>query len=133
MSFNFQNNEETYSLTIIVKDLRNSTGVVQFALYNKKGSVPDEKYQKYYKKSTVFINDNSATITFNNLPKAKYAINILHDENENGKIDKRFFLPKEGIGFSNYKSIGLRNRPKFSKASFNLDDNMTKIVTVIYM
>ncbi|MCF6295847.1 MAG: DUF2141 domain-containing protein [Flavobacteriaceae bacterium] len=133
MSFNLQNNEETYSLTITVKDLRNSKGVVQFAIYNKEGSIPDEKYKKYYKKDIVVIVKNTATITFNDLPKGRYAINILHDENENGKIDKKFILPKEGIGFSNYQSIGMRNRPKFSKASFEVNSNITKIIKIIYM
>ena len=33
-------NAETYSLTIDVKNLRNEKGVVQFALYNKDGSIP---------------------------------------------------------------------------------------------
>lgn len=46
----------------------------------------------------------------------RYAVNILHDENANGKIDKGFILPKEGIGFSNYSSVGPMNRPNFSKA-----------------
>ncbi len=132
MSFNYLNNEETYSLTITVKDLRNSEGVVQFAIYNKEGSLPDEKYKKYYKKDVALITKNSSTITFNNLPKGNYAINILHDENKNGKIDKKFILPKEGIGFSNYESIGMRNRPKFSKASFELNETTTKNIKVIY-
>jgi len=133
MSFNFQNEEETYSLTITVKDLRNSKGVIQFAIYNKEGSIPDEKYKKYYKKDSVVINDQTATITFNDLPKGRYAINILHDENKNGKVDKKFILPKEGIGFSNYESIGMSNRPKFSKASFEVNTNTTKVINVIYM
>lgn len=133
MSFNFQNNDETYSLTITVKDLRNSKGVVQFAIYNKDGTIPDEKYKKYYRKDSVAISNNTATITFNDLPKGKYAVNILHDENKNGKIDKKFILPKEGIGFSNYESIGMRNRPKFSKASFEVNSNTTKIIKIIYM
>jgi len=133
MSFNLQNNEETYSLTITVKDLRNSKGVVQFAIYNKEGSIPDEKYKKYYKKDSVAINNQTATITFNDLPIGRYAINILHDENKNGKVDKKFILPKEGIGFSNYESIGMSNRPKFSKASFEVNTNTSKIITVIYL
>jgi len=132
-SFNLKNNYETYSLTVTVKDLRNSKGVVQFAIYNKEGTIPDEKYKKYYRKDIATIKDNTATVTFKDLPKGKYAVNILHDENKNGKIDKRFVLPKEGIGFSNYKSIGLSNRPKFSKASFEVNTNTTKIITVIYM
>ncbi|WP_456422856.1 DUF2141 domain-containing protein [Lutibacter sp.] len=132
ISFNKKNEEKTFSLTVKVTHLRNSKGVVQFALYNKEGSIPDEKYKKYYLKDIAPIKENSSTITFSNLPQGKYAINILHDENKNGKIDKGFILPKEGIGFSNYQSIGIRNRPKFSKASFMLNTNTTKEIKVIY-
>jgi uncharacterized protein (DUF2141 family) len=133
LSFNKNTNEESYSLIIKVNELRNSKGVVQFALYNTEGSIPDEKYKRYYKKKVAPIEEGSSTVTFGNLPKGKYAINILHDENKNGKVDKGFMLPKEGIGFSNYESIGMRNRPKFTKASFELNCNITKIMNVIYM
>ncbi|MBK8501144.1 MAG: DUF2141 domain-containing protein [Saprospiraceae bacterium] len=125
-SFIGERNEEAYSLTITVKDLRNSKGVVQFAIYNKDGSIPDEKYKKYYKKDAAAINNGTSTITFYDLSRGRYAVNVFHDENENGKIDKRFIVPKEGIGFSNYESIGLSNRPEFSKASFELNFNITK-------
>jgi uncharacterized protein (DUF2141 family) len=63
----------------------------------------------------------------------KYAVNILHDENENGEIDKGFILPIEGIGFSNFQSIGFSNRPSFSKASFDLNCDKKIAVKVIYM
>lgn len=125
--------ENTFSLTIKVDELRNSEGVVQFALYNRDGTIPDEKFKHYYKIATSDINDGSATLTFSNLPSGIYAVNVLHDENENGKIDKGLILPKEGIGFSNYESIGLSNRPKFSKASFELNTDSTLRVKIIYL
>lgn len=135
--FSFKSNEleESYSLTIIVNDLRNSEGVVQFAIYNTEESIPDENYKKYYKLKTATITDNRASITFTNLPKGFYAVNILHDENQNRKVDKKTFppLPKEGIGFSNYKKIGLSNRPKFSKAKFELKADTKKEVKIIYL
>ena len=126
-------NAETFSLIIDVKNLRNEKGVVQFALYNKDGSIPDEDYENYYKIVKGEIVNGSSTITFKNIPTGKYAVNILHDENKNGKIDKGFILPIEGIGFSNFQSIGLTNRPNFSKASFELKENKTINVKVIYM
>ena len=129
----FSNTKEEYCLTIEVENLRNSKGVLQVALYNKDGSIPDEQYKNYYKIQTTNIESGKAEITFKNLPKGKYAINILHDENKNGKIDKGFILPIEGIGFSNFQSIGLTNRPNFSKASFELKENKTINVKVIYM
>ncbi|MFN6944638.1 MAG: DUF2141 domain-containing protein [Cytophagaceae bacterium] len=126
-------NAKTLSLTIEVKNLRNEKGVAQFALYNKDGSIPDEDYENYYKIVKGEIVNGSSTITFKNIPSGKYAVNILHDENKNGKIDKGFILPIEGIGFSNFRSIGLTNRPNFSKASFELKENKTINVKVIYM
>ena len=132
-SFKTTSSELKYSLTINVDELRNSKGVVQFALYNVDGTIPDEKFKAYYRIGTSNIINESATFIFSDLPEGSYAINILHDENENGKIDKGFILPKEGIGFSNYESIGLTNRPKFSKASFRLNCDSTKQVKIIYL
>ncbi|MBK9328777.1 MAG: DUF2141 domain-containing protein [Sphingobacteriales bacterium] len=126
-------NAETFSLTIEVKNLRNEKGVVQFALYNKDGSIPDEDYENYYKIVKGEIVNGSSTITYKDIPSGKYAVNILHDENKNGKIDKGFILPVEGIGFSNFQSIGLTNRPNFSKASFELKENKTINIKMIYM
>ncbi|MCF6213341.1 MAG: DUF2141 domain-containing protein [Flavobacteriaceae bacterium] len=131
-SFNEKEVQETYTLTVVVKHLRNSKGVVQFALYNKEGSIPDQKYKKYLKKDIALIHNDSSSVVFKTLPKGTYAVNILHDENKNGKIDKGFLLPKEGIGFTNYKTIGLGNKPKFTKANFYLNANTTKEIKVIY-
>ena len=131
-SFIYANNVETFSLTVKVEGLRNSKGTVQFALYNKDDSIPDEQYKKYYRKQTVNINNASSYTVFNDLPKGRYAVNALHDENMDGKIDKGFVLPIEGIGFTNYTSIGLGNRPNFLRASFNMMTNEIKIIKIIY-
>lgn len=60
-------------------------------------------------------------------------MNILHDENGNGKIDKGLLLPKEGIGFSNYSTIGLGNRPNFRKANFEVEQDLRIRVQVVYL
>jgi uncharacterized protein (DUF2141 family) len=124
---------ENFSLTVEVNGLQNSKGIVQFALYNKDGTIPDEDYKKCCKILKEKIQNGLSKVTFSNLPIGKYAVNILHDENENGEIDKGFILPTEGIGFSNYQSIGLTNRPNFSKASFELNSDKKIAVKVIYM
>ncbi len=125
--------KETYSLKINISQLRNSKGDVIVYLYNKEGTIPDKKFNKYYKKRTSAIDLNSSTVIFSNLPKGNYAVCIVHDENNNGELDKGFIFPKEGIGFSKYESINLRNRPNFLKASFNLDSDISVDVKTIYM
>lgn len=122
-----------FALTVEVKELRNSNGTVLFALYNREDAFPDEHYKKYLRKLTGKIVNGSSSVTFENLPSGKYAVNILHDENNDGKIKKGLILPKEGIGFSNYQSIGLSNRPEFKKASFNLNNDLRITVKIIYM
>ncbi len=131
-SFSIQK-QETFSLTVEVKDLRNSEGTVLFALYNREDAFPDQHYKKYFKKLTGKIINGASSVTFENLPAGKYAVNILHDEDNDGKIKKGLILPKEGIGFSNYKSIGISNRPSFGKASFNMLDDKKIEVNIIYM
>lgn len=125
--------QETCSLTIDVSELRNSEGTVQFALYNREDAFPDEHYKKYFKKLTGKIVNGASTVTFKNLPEGKYAVSILHDENNDGKIKKGIILPKEGIGFSNFRSIGFSNRPTFSKASFSVLNDKKIKVNIIYL
>lgn len=132
-SFSSSTSSPTHSLTVKVNGLRNSKGHVQFSIYNKEGSIPDEDYEKHYRQMNGKIINKSATVTFKNLPVGKYAINILHDENKNGVIEKGWIFPVEGIGFSNFNDIGFSNRPSFKKASFYLGKNLTKTVKVVYM
>lgn len=127
------NPAETVSLTVNVSDLRNSDGMVLFALYDREDAFPDEKFKKYARKLTGKINNGASSVTFKNLPKGKYAVNIVHDENNDGRIKKGLVLPKEGIGFSNYQSIGLSNRPSFLKASFSLQADKKISVNIIYL
>jgi uncharacterized protein (DUF2141 family) len=131
-SFSIQE-QECCSLTIDVSKLRNSNGTVQFTLYNREDAFPDEHFKKYFKKLTGKIVNGTSTVTFENLPVGKYAVNILHDEDNDGKIKKGIILPKEGIGFSNYQSIGISNKPKFTKAAFNLAGNENIIVNILYL
>ncbi len=57
------------------------------------------------------------------LKKGVYAIKVLVDNNDNGKIDLNFFgIPKEQFGFSN-NVRGILGVPKFEKASFKLSSN----------
>ncbi len=125
--------KETFSLTVEVNGLRNAKGDVIFALYNREDAFPDEHFEKYLEKLTGKIANGSSFVVFKNLPEGKYAVSILHDEDGDGKIKKGIILPKEGIGFSNYQSIGLANIPSFKKASFIVNKDKCIIVKIIYL
>lgn len=125
--------DTTFQFIVNVNDLRNSKGVVQFTLYNDADSFPDEHYKKYYRKLSAKIVNGTSTVIFENVPAGRYAVNILHDEDEDGQIKKGIILPKEGIGFSNYQSIGPGNKPVFNKAAFDLSGNKELDVEIIYL
>jgi uncharacterized protein (DUF2141 family) len=125
--------QDTITLTIETTDLHNNIGVVQFSLYNTNNSIPDEHYEKYYKQTISTITNNSSKTTFKNLPEGEYAVNILHDENEDGIIQKGWVLPIEGIGFSNLNKINLLNRPSFKRTKFNLTENKEITIKIIYL
>ncbi|MCY2687640.1 DUF2141 domain-containing protein [Salinimicrobium sp. TH3] len=124
--------ENLYSLRVEADNFRNSQGVAQFALYNWDGTIPDEKLKRYFKKEVGKIVNGKSFVTFEDLPKGRYAVTVLHDENSNEEIDKTLFFPKEGFGLTNFEKISLSNRPDFPKASFVLSKDAVKKIKLIY-
>lgn len=55
------------------------------------------------------------------LPSGRYAAAVFHDENGNGRLDTRFGIPTEGVGFSNNPRL-LFGPPGFAAASMVLTD-----------
>ncbi len=61
--------------------------------------------------------DAAARFTIHAPGPGNYAVAVVHDENGNGKMDMRLFLPREGFGFSRNPKLGM-GPPKFAASSF---------------
>ncbi|WP_294048157.1 DUF2141 domain-containing protein [Sphingopyxis sp.] len=61
-----------------------------------------------------------------------YAIAVVHDENNNNKMDVAIFLPKEGFGFSRNPAITV-GPPSFKSASFAVAGDMRQSIKMKYM
>ena len=48
---------------------------------------------------------STARIEFDHMAPGEWALLLVHDSNGNGKMDKRFGIPREGFGFSNNPTI----------------------------
>ncbi len=106
------------NLKVTVTRLHSNQGVVLISLFKDGNGYPDDA-SKAVGKEKGYIVEKSATIIFKNVPPGSYAIAILHDENNNQKMDKNILgIPKEGYGFSNNVS-GAFGPPSYKKASFN--------------
>jgi uncharacterized protein (DUF2141 family) len=69
-----------------------------------------------------------ARCVFNSVKPGVYAVAVLHDENNNDKMDKSFFgSPKEGYGVSNDAKPGTFSGPKYRAATFRYDGKPKRI------
>lgn len=108
-------------LKILVTDLRGSEGHVLISIFNNAKGFPSDTPLSF-RKEKVNIENGKAEWVVKDLPAGTYAIVILHDENDNLKLDKRLGIPKEGYGFSN-NVRGAMGPPSFAKASFNFSES----------
>jgi uncharacterized protein (DUF2141 family) len=64
---------------------------------------------------------------FHDVPPGAYMISAVHDENDDGKLDKGLFgMPKEGYGVSNNHTYALKG-PDFTESVVQLGDGLNSI------
>ena len=99
--------------------LRNQAGSVGCRLYTSGPGFPEAA--KGTVEQRVTIGGTHAKCTFDRLPPGKYAVTVMHDENDNQKLDKNFVgMPVEGYGVSNNKTYALHG-PRWEESAFVLD------------
>lgn len=102
---------DTLELMITVENIKISTGQIWIAVYNDADKfLGEDVFTKVVKKVD---STSDLTIPVPGLTPGNYAISVLHDENNNDKMDTGLFgIPKEPYGFSN------NVRPKFSAPKY---------------
>jgi uncharacterized protein (DUF2141 family) len=94
--------------------LRSERGFVQACLTADPKHFPDCEGDPAARKLTVAA---GAALAFEALPSGRYAVALFHDENGNGKLDTRFGIPTEGVGFSRNPRL-MFGPPGFAAAEF---------------
>ena len=106
-------------------------GSLVVALYRDKASWLDE--DKAFLTKAVKVISDSMTVTFEGVPHdSTYAVEVIHDKNDNGKLDMRKFpypRPKEGGGVSN--NTFRLGPPAYDKARFALAESSVSIRVVM--
>jgi uncharacterized protein (DUF2141 family) len=76
--------------------------------------------------------EGTVTLTFNNLPDGDYAVQMFHDEDDNGEMKTNLFgIPSEGYGFSNGARAAF-GPPKFADMKVTVRGNTTTVATLAY-
>ncbi|GGC28141.1 hypothetical protein GCM10011371_14580 [Novosphingobium marinum] len=102
-----------------VTNLRSEQGQVLACLTARPGAFPD--CEKDPEARTLILKaEEGMQLDFGRVPTGRYAIAIVHDENGNGRLDKRLMFPREGYGFSRNAPIGF-GPPSFRSAAFAVE------------
>lgn len=120
----FSFGQQTIVLTIT--NITSNKGQVGVLLFNQAKGFPGLPQQAI---KTYFIKQQNgvAKITIPNVEIGEYAISIMHDANDNQKLDKNLFgMPTEGFGISNNPKIFL-GPPTFTEAMFKVGKGVTNV------
>lgn len=106
-------------LELRISGFHNEKGMVRINIFTGPEGFPDQS-EKSFAADSDKIKPGEMVFYFRGLPGGIYAVSVLHDENENGIMEKSFIgKPKEGFAFSNnFKPVF--SLPSFGDASFNL-------------
>lgn len=120
--------EISYSAVIKLKfeNIRNDKGSILILLFSTADGFPDQ-YSKAIRQYRIPVLQARAGIVIDSLATGNYAISIVHDENNNIKLDKNLIgIPSEGIGFSNNPTV-LFSSPNYEKCKFEVNKNQTDV------
>ena len=122
--FSQQNN-----LIVVVKNINEAKGNISVALFNNEKDFTDKML--IGRKTISKLGE--VQVVFENVVPGEYAISVMHDANDNGKIDSNAFgIPKEGFGFSN-DAMGMFGPPSFEKAKFSFTGKEQLVINLRYM
>ena len=108
-------------LVIVVEGVRNSRGVIGALLFTSSRGWPED-VAAAVRARAVPSHPGTTTLAFDGLSHIPYAAVVLHDENENKKLDRLFGVPREGWGMSNNPKPHAA-APAFGRARFVLRRN----------
>ncbi len=111
---NAQNKGE--NITITVNNVVNNNGKVLFSLHTEDTFMKSQSLQS----DESIIENGKVKVIFKNVQPGTYAIMVLHDENDNKRMDFEVNgMPKENYGMSNNPvSYG---PPQFTDAEFTVE------------
>ena len=118
-------------LDVALDHLRSAKGSIRVCLTADPDNFPNCIDDRHAVTRSIPADQHS--FRFGALPRGDYAIAVIHDENNNAKLDTFAGIPKEGFGFSRNPPIRF-GPPRFTAARFTLDsDAEMQQVTMRYI
>ena len=117
------------TLEVEVANFKSTDGFTYLQLFDQE----DQFMKKAIKSEKIGPFDSQPVVfTITDLPFGTYSISVMHDENENGELDKGTFgIPQEGYGFSN-NARGMFGPPSFEDTKFSFQANVKLKIDLIH-
>ena len=112
-----------------ITNFESSKGTCRACLFNTPASFSGEGGEPF-KCVQAPVRNKTVEAVFENIPQGDYALFVLHDANNNNKMDKNFLgIPKEGYGASKNK-LPFAAAPTFNENRFVVANNTTVRLSV---
>ncbi len=112
----------TGALDVRISDARSTRGVIRLCLTADPKNFPGCTDDRNAVTRSFPVRDGGVRI--NGLGRGDYAVSVIHDENNNAKLDTFAGIPREGFGFSRNPVIRF-GPPRFSAAEFPVAGDAT--------
>jgi uncharacterized protein (DUF2141 family) len=119
----------TLTLTITVGGMNSAKGVLGIVIFRSANGWP-ENVAASFRHTAFAAQQGTQIVRIDDLPPGRYAVALIHDVNENKRLDKNWMgRPKEQWGMSNNPRAGF-GAPSFDKAVFDLTSDRQISVTL---
>lgn len=116
--------QNTHTLTVTVNGFKSQKGTVKL-------QVQDASQKEVYQKVAP-VPGKSYTIIIYEVPAGQYAVNVIHDKNNNNKLDTNFLgIPTEGWGCSN-DARGFMSAPSFKSKLVTVNANKSITINLVH-
>ncbi len=114
-------------INLSVVGLENSKGQLIIYLYDSEDAFPT-KPELAVKTMYQKISNNKANVKIEGIDKGKYAIAVVHDEDNDSELDRNFIgMPSEDVAASN-DAKGSFGPPSFDDAAFLLGEKNVELL-----
>jgi uncharacterized protein (DUF2141 family) len=121
------------SIRVRVEGFRNTQGHARLALFRGPEGFPDDP-SRFVRASRIPIRGDAVEVVWSGLEPGSYAVSYIHDENDDGVMNKSFLgLPLEGGGFSR-NAAGTFGPPAYEEAQLELQAGvrLRTVLTIVY-
>lgn len=119
-------NPSNPKLEIQINQTQSDKGMIRILIFSKDTGFPDQP-TKALKSLSIQPKNKTGNLSISDLPPGKYAVSVIHDEDNNGKLTTNAVgYPTEKFGFSNNPKVYF-SPPSFEKAAFELKAEPKKI------